>query len=57
MIMMQSGTTINIFGNPNIIAKRQNLEMPMNLLTNAGSKTVEEVKEITGSGKQQPIWR
>ena len=44
---MQNETTINIFGNPNMITKRQKSEMLMNLLTNERSKTVYEVIEIT----------
>ena len=38
MIMMDSGTKIILFGNPNMIKIRQKAEIPMNILTNAGSK-------------------
>ena len=40
---MDSGTTINLFGNPNMITNRKKLEMPTNFLTNAGSKIVGEM--------------
>ena len=46
---MDSGTTINLFGNPNMITNRQRTEMPMNFMTNACLKIVYEVGEITGS--------
>ena len=38
IIMMDSGTTINLFGNPKMITSRQKLYIPMNFLTNAGFK-------------------
>ena len=47
MVMMDSGTKINLFGNPKIITNRQKEEIPMNFLTNSGSKMVEEVGETT----------
>ena len=50
-IMMDSGTTTNLFGNPNMITNRQKADIPMNLLTNAGSKIVDEVGEIPGAGQ------
>ena len=37
---MDSGTTINLFGNPKMINNGKKVEMPMNFLTNAGSKIV-----------------
>ena len=43
MIMMDSGTTINLFGNPKIIINRQKTEIPTNFLTNARSKIVDKV--------------
>ena len=46
IIMMVSGTTINLFGNPNMITNRKKSEIPMNFLTNAGSKIVDEVGEL-----------
>ena len=51
MIMMDSGTTINIFTNPNIFTNRQKVEITMNFLTNSVSKIVDEVGEITGEGQ------
>ena len=54
--MMDSGTTINLLGNPNMITNRIKLDIPINLLTNAGSKIAEEVGEITGSGQKIPPW-
>ena len=36
MIIMDSGTKINLFGNPNMITNRQKVEIHMNFLTNAG---------------------
>ena len=55
--MMDSGTTINLFRNPKIITNRQKLEMPMNFLTNSGSKIVYEVGEIPGAGQEKSIRR
>ena len=52
MIMMDSGTTINIFVNPNIVTNRQKVEITMNFLTNSGSKMVDEVGEITVLGQR-----
>ena len=34
IIIRDSGTTINLFVNPNMITNRQKAEMPMNFLTN-----------------------
>ena len=48
---MENGTTINLFGNPNMITNRQKVEIPMNFLTTAGSKVVYKVGEITGAGQ------
>ena len=48
---MDSGTAINLFGNPNMITKRQKSYIQMNVLTNAGSKIVDDVGEIPGSGQ------
>ena len=39
-IIMDSVTTINLFGNPSMITNIQKLEIPMNFLTHAGSKIV-----------------
>ena len=41
--MMDSGTTINLFGNPNTITNRQKADIPMNFLTNSGSKIVDKL--------------
>ena len=49
MIMIDSGTTTNLFGNPNMITNRLKSKIPMNLLTNAGSKIVDKVGEISGA--------
>ena len=48
---MDSGTIIDLFGNPNMITNKQKAEIPMNFLTNAGSKILDEVEEIPGSGQ------
>ena len=48
---MDSGTTINLFGSPNIIPNRWKAGMPMNFLTNAGSKIVDKRGENAGSGQ------
>ena len=53
IIIMDSGTTVNIFGNIRMITKRQKEKVPMNFLTNAGSKIVDEVGEIPGSGQNK----
>ena len=51
MIMMDSGTTINIFVNPNIVTNRQKVEITMNFLTNSGTKIVDEIGETPGVGQ------
>ena len=51
MKIIDSGTTINLFGNPIRITNRQKVEIPINFLTNAGSKIVDEVGEIPGPGQ------
>ena len=38
MIIMDSVTTINLFGNPSVVTNRQKAEMRMNFLINSGSK-------------------
>ena len=50
-IIMDSGTTTNLFVNLNMITNRQKVEIPMNFLTNAGSKILDEVGEIPGAVK------
>ena len=50
--MMDSGTTINLFGNPNMLANRQKADILMNFLTNAGSKIVDELGEHPGAGQK-----
>ena len=49
--MMESGTKINLFENKNMITNRLKAEIPMNFMTNSGSKIVDEVGEIPGSGQ------
>ena len=51
MVLIDSGTTIILFGNPKMIINRQKAEIPMNLLIKVLSKIVYKVGEITGSGK------
>ena len=53
IMMMESGTTINLFENTNIITNRLKADIPMNFLTNPGSKIVSEVGQIPGSGQKQ----
>ena len=50
-MMMDSGNTIDLFGNPKMITNRQKPEIPMNFLTNAGSKIVGKVGIIPGAGQ------
>ena len=50
IIIMYSRTTTRLFGNTNVVTNRQKEEIPMNLLTNEGSKIVDEVGEIPGAG-------
>ena len=50
---MNSGTTINLFGNPIMITKRQKYNISMYFLTNAGSKLVDEVGEIHVAGQKK----
>ena len=57
MIMMDSGTPINLFENKNMITDIQKAEMPMNFLTNEGSRIVDEVGGITGSKNKISIQR
>ena len=40
-----------MFGNPEMITNRQKAKIPMILLTNTGSKIVDEVEEIPVSGQ------
>ena len=40
MIIMDSGTTINLIGNKSMIINRKKSETPMNFMTNLGSKIV-----------------
>ena len=47
--MMDSGTTINLFGDTNMITNILKAEILVNFLTNAGSKIVDEVGEIHGA--------
>ena len=49
--MMDSGTIINPFENPNMITNIYKADIPRNVLTNSGSKIVDEVGEITGEGQ------
>ena len=49
--MMDSGTKINLFGNPNMVTNRQKAQIPMNFLTDAGSKILGGVGEILGTGQ------
>ena len=49
--MMDSGTTINLFRNINMITNILKVEIRMNFLTNSGSKIVDEVGEIPGAGQ------
>ena len=57
IIMMDSGNTIHLFANINMIKNRLKAEIPMNLMNNAGSKIVSEVGEISGSGQKNSIQR
>ena len=49
--MMDSGTTINLFGNPNMNTNIQTVEIPIKFLTNVGSKIVDKDGEIPGAGQ------
>ena len=51
--MMDSGTTINLFEDRNMITNRLKADIPMNFLTNSGSKIVGEVGEIPGAGQNR----
>ena len=52
--MIDSGTTINLFGNPNMITNRKKADIPMNFLTNSGPKIVDKLGEIPGAGQKNP---
>ena len=49
--MIDSGTTINLFKTPNMVTNRRKVKIPMTFMTNEGSKIVDEVGEIPGSGQ------
>ena len=49
--MMDSGNTIDLFGNPKNDYKQTKPEIPMKFLTNAGSKIVGKVGIIPGAGQ------
>ena len=49
---MDSGTTTNMFGNPRMITNRKKAEITVDFLINTGSKIVDEIGEIPGSGKK-----
>ena len=51
MILMDSGTKINLFVNPNMITNICKADIPMSFLTNAVSNMVDEVGEISGLGQ------
>ena len=54
--MMESGSTINLFLNRNMIKNRLNWRWTfLNFLTNSGSKIVHKVGEITGAGQINSI--
>ena len=55
--MMDSGTTINMFGKTNMITNRQKSEILMNFLTNAVSKIVDKLGEIPGLRQKNSIQR
>ena len=57
MITMDIGTTINLFGSTNMTANRLKSDMPINFMTNLGSKIVDKVGSITGAGQKNPIQR
>ena len=46
-----------MFGYLNMITNIQRGELPMNFLTNEGSKIVDEVGEIPGAGQKNSIQR
>ena len=46
----KSTTTTNLFGNPNTITNRKKLDISVNVLTNVGSRMVDEGGEIPISG-------
>ena len=46
MVMIDSRTKTNLFGNPNMITNRKKLETPVNLQTNRGSKILDDIREI-----------
>ena len=48
---MNYDTTINLFVNSEMIRNRQKAEINMDLMNSAGSKIVDEVREITGAGQ------
>ena len=54
---MDSGTTTNMFGNPRMITNRKKAEITVDFLINTGSKIVDEIGEIPGSGQNKIIHR
>ena len=49
--MVDSGTTINLFGDPSMITGRRKAEISMNFSTNSWLKIVDEEGEIPGPGE------
>ena len=57
IIIMDSGTTTNLFGNTRMITNREKAEITVDFLINTGSKIVDEIGEIPGSGQNKIIHR
>ena len=53
IIIMDSGTTTNLFGNTRMITNREKAEITVDFLINTGSKIVDEVGEIPGAGQKK----
>ena len=49
--MVDSGNTIKLFVNTNMIKNRKKSDIPINFLRNAGQKVVDAVGEIPGAGQ------
>ena len=57
IIVMNIGTILNFYGNPKMITDRLKADIPMNFMTNVGSKIVYEVGGITGAVQRNSIQR
>jgi hypothetical protein len=49
-ILLDNGSTLSLFGNPNMVADIRESKTTLELATNAGTKTTKQVAEVPGFG-------